>query len=89
MTEKYVKFEEEQREIYDFFTNYYNYIIVLHMYEIFQLMIDKVGKVHLCNGRADRAPHILENVLSCAGDVRVLFFQYYCVAVCDISLQGK
>lgn len=46
------------RDDYDGFVDNYNYIIMLHLHEIFQLMAERFGKAPLCNGRADRAPHI-------------------------------
>lgn len=80
-----IKIQEEQRKIYVFFTNYYNHIIMLHMYEVFQVMIDKVGKVPLCNGRADRAPHIFGKCfILCWRCTSLIFSILLCSCLCYI-----
>lgn len=43
---------------HDNIVDYHYHFIVLHMHEIIKLTIRKIGKEPLCNGKADRAPHI-------------------------------
>lgn len=43
---------------YDNIIDYHYHFIVLYMHEIIKVIISKIGKEPLCNGKAERAPHI-------------------------------
>lgn len=80
---------------YEFFVDNYNYIIVLHMYEIVQLIVSRLGKAPLCNGRADRAPHICGKCfILCWRCTSLIFTMLLCSFLCwaltgDLHLELK
>lgn len=79
----------------EFFVDYYHCIIVLYMYEIFQLIVSRLGNAPLCNGRADRAPHICGKCfILCWRCTSLIFTMLLCSFLCwvftgDSSLELK
>lgn len=49
-------FWNRQEENYDIFAYYHNHNFMLHLYKAEGLK--RIGKVPLCNGKSERAPHI-------------------------------
>lgn len=69
----------------DTFVNYHYYTIMLHMYEVFKIIIDKIGKEPLCNGKANRAPHIGKKCfILCWRCTSLIFTMLLCVCLCSI-----
>ncbi len=68
---------------YDNITTYNHHTIMLHMHEVIKMMIRRVGKEPLCNGKAERAPHIWGKCfVLCWRCTSLIFSMLLCSCLC-------